>query len=207
MPPNAALGQKERVTWDDYRSWTGDDRWEIIGGTPRAMSPSPDLSHQQVLGNLYAALRNHLAGSKCIPILSPIDVKLSKHDVVQPDLAIVCNEKQLGAYIEGAPALVVEILSESSVAYDRVTKMHLYERFKVKEYWIITPQSGVVEVYHLTKGKLKNWKSYRATDKLNSPGFPALELSLADIFDIRYRSAPRQLRIVKEPNARYGRTS
>lgn len=207
MSPNAALEQKERVSWDDYLTWPHDERWEIINGTPHAMSPSPELPHQQVLGNLYAALREQLKGGKCIPILSPMDVKLSDHDVVQPDLLVICDEKQLGKRIEGPPALVVEILSESSIAHDRVTKMRLYERYRVKEYWIITPLSGVVEVYHLKKGKLISWNNFSGTDQLSSPTFPSLAIALADVFSIRQKTASRKLRIVKEPPARYGRKS
>ncbi|MGA1193712.1 MAG: Uma2 family endonuclease [Kiritimatiellia bacterium] len=207
MSPNAALEKHARVAWNDYLTWPANERWEIIDGTPHAMSPSPELPHQQVVGNLYAELKRQLKGGKCMPILSPMDVKLSEHDVVQPDLMVICDPKQLKSRIEGAPTLVVEVLSESSIAHDRVTKMRLYERFKVKEYWIITPLPGVIEVYQLKKGKLTSWNNFSVGDELTSPAFPKLAIDLADVFDLRPSSDQRQLRVIKEAPARYGRKS
>src|SRR5262245_54809384 len=129
-----------RYTWRDYQLWQDDQRWEIIGGNAFAMSPSPATRHQRISIALSSALFSHFRGKRCQPFEAPMDVKLSDEDIVQPDILVVCDPNQVKTtHIEGAPALVVEILSPSSLAHDRVRKMNLYARFGVPELWIVTP--------------------------------------------------------------------
>jgi Uma2 family endonuclease len=196
-----------RYTRVDYQSWPEDERWELIDGKAYAMSPSPGMPHQEVLGNLFAALKSALRGSKCKPVLSPMDVHLSDDTILQPDLLIVCNPSLIKQHIEGSPTLVVEILSDSSIAHDRIAKMEIYARYGVKEYWIITPFPGVVEIYKLTKRKFTGWKIFGRTDTLTSPSFPGLKIKLEEIFDIQLDTNKRKLLIIKEPPGRYGRKS
>lgn len=82
---NAATALK-RYTWYDYRTWPGDERWEVIGGQAYAMSPSPTARHQMVQARLVSALDTFFRGRPCRAIPSPMDVKLSDMDVVQPDV-------------------------------------------------------------------------------------------------------------------------
>ena len=137
-------------TWDDYRAWPDDERWEIIGGEAYAMSPSPTARHQGIQVRLSFGLQAFFRGKTCQIYTAPLDVKLSETDVVQPDILVVCKRGQVKrTHIEGAPALVVEILSESSALHDRTTKMQLYARHGVPEVWLVTPYPSMIEVYHL----------------------------------------------------------
>src|SRR6185295_13771701 len=110
------------------------------------MTPAPSTKHQRIIGELYRMLGNFLEGKKCEVFVAPFDVRLSEHNasdfevfnVVQPDISIFCDEKKIdekGA--KGAPDFVVEILSPSTSKKDLSRKLLLYQKFKVKEYWII----------------------------------------------------------------------
>jgi Uma2 family endonuclease len=174
---------RRRYTWTDYRTWPDDERWEIIGGRAYAMSPSPGFRHQAVSAELAAALVEQFRGKPCRPICAPIDVRLSEADVVQPDILVVCNEEQIKqTHIEGAPALVVEIVSPSSELRDRHDKLALYARFGVKEYWIVTPFPSLVEVYRLDGDSYRVHGVYRKGEVLHSATFPDLAVDLTPVF-------------------------
>lgn len=171
-----------KVGWSDYLQWSDDKRWEIIDGHPYAMS-APRVSHQLVCGELYAALHSHFTGKNCRLFLSPIDVRLSEYDVVQPDLIVVCDRSRITpTHIEGAPTLAVEILSPSTQRHDRVRKLRLYAASGVKEYWLLQPYPALAEVLSLAGDSYRIAGTYTERDTLQSPCFPDLELNLADIF-------------------------
>lgn len=217
-----ASQSKRRYTWGDYQTWPDDERWEIIGGEafllssrPRtgkeliqaeqaalhAMSPSPIYRHQRVATNLTRELGIHFKGHRCQLIGAPMDVVFSEEDVVQPDLMVVCSAGQIKrTHIEGAPALVVEILSDASASRDRLEKLNLYARAGVKEYWIVTPHPSLVEVLWLEGGRYVVHKVFGKDDTLTSPTFPEMRIALADVFDfpLEPREEPP---IVKEPPA------
>lgn len=173
---------RSRASWTDYQSWDDDTRWEIIDGHSYAMT-APRVSHQMVCGELYASLHSHFRGRRCKVFLSPIDVRLSEYDVVQPDLIVVCDRSQiLETHIEGPPTLVVEILSLSTQRHDRVRKLHLYARFGVKEYWIFQPNPPLVEVLTLDGSGYRIAGAYTELDHLTSQLFPELALDLNEIF-------------------------
>jgi Uma2 family endonuclease len=174
----------ERFTWADYQTWPDDERWEIIGGEPFAMLPSPTSRHQRISGQLFLCLALHFRGKQCRPFAAPVDVKLSDEDVVQPDLLVVCNPRQIKrTHIEGAPRLVVEILSEHSVLHDRMRKTALYARAGVRELWLVTPFPSLVEVFQLQRGAYRLAAAYPKEQELVSPTFPDLKIKLADVFD------------------------
>jgi Uma2 family endonuclease len=142
-----SAAKKTRYSWADYQTWDDDRRWEIIGGEAYLMSPSPMARHQLVSGELQRQMMNYLKGKRCRLLNAPMDVVLSEENVVQPDLLVVCEpEKITRTHIAGAPTLVVEILSDSSAARDRLLKLGLYARYGVAEYWIVTPWPSLVEV-------------------------------------------------------------
>lgn len=171
-----------RVSWSNYRSWTDDERWEIIDGQPYAMT-APRVSHQMVCGELYALLHAHFKGRSCRLFLSPIDVKLSEYDVVQPDLIVVCDRSRITeTHIEGAPTLAVEILSPSTQRHDRVRKLRLYAKAGVQEYWLLQPYPALAEVLSLEKSGYRIAGSYTEADTLTSPAFPELALDLKEVF-------------------------
>ena len=140
MSPSTALKRDARYTWADYRSWSDDERWELIDGVAYAMSPAPSTSHQRVVGRLYSRLERALDRHPCEPFIAPTDVKLSEADVVQPDILVVCDPAKITqSHIEGAPDLVIEVLSPGTSAKDLRPKKALYERTGVREYLVVDP--------------------------------------------------------------------
>lgn len=171
-------------TWDDYQRWDDGKRWEVIGGEAFAMTPAPSTRHQGIVGEISRQFGDYLVGKPGRAFVSPIDVKLSEEDMVQPDVIVVCNPSQITrTHIEGAPALVIEVLSESTALYDRGRKMALYARSGVKEVWLVTPYPSVLEVYVLADGGFRLQAVYGKDDSLVSPAFPDLKLALAAVFD------------------------
>jgi Uma2 family endonuclease len=199
----AALKIERKFSWGDYRQWSDSERWEIIDGTAYDMSPSPAFRHQTIVGEIYAAMLAHFRGRKCRVLLSPMDVKLSAFNVVQPDLLVVCDPAQVKpTHIEGAPTLVIEVLSPSSEEHDRATKTALYARFGVKEYWVVTPFPSLIEVFVLDGDSYRLRGAFTKTDALTSPTFPDLKIKLSDVFNFPLEPGeePRQ---VREPPPRY----
>jgi Uma2 family endonuclease len=145
-----------RLTYEDYCLLPNNGkRYEVVDGE-LFVTPSPYWRHQDVLSSLHlhlgAFVQKHHLGKV---VEAPMDVVLSSHDVVQPDLlyiskarASVITEK----YVQGAPDLVVEILSESTAQIDRTTKLKLYARYGVAEYWVIDPELCSAEIYRLVSG-------------------------------------------------------
>jgi Uma2 family endonuclease len=192
-----------RYTWEDYRTWWDDKRWEIIDGEIFDMTPAPLVRHQAVSGRLFGKLDVFFQGHSCRLFYAPIDVKLSEEDVVQPDLVVVCNPDQIKrTHIEGSPTLVVEILSPTSMRHDHVRKFELYARFGVKEYWIVTPYPPLVEVYVLQGDHFRLAAGYDQDDTLRSPTFPDLAIELAGVFDFPIDPEER-VNVVKEARPPY----
>lgn len=174
-----------RYTWDDYHSWNDGERWELLSGLPYAMSPAPTSRHQAICGDLYGLLFEQFKGKRCRPFFAPTDVKLSTNDVVQPDVFVVCDLTQIReTHIEGPPALVIEVLSPSSLRHDRVRKLQLYARSGVGEFWLVQPYPAVIEVLQLAGPSYRIAGVYTDTDRLSSPNFPDLDLDLAEVFTL-----------------------
>jgi Uma2 family endonuclease len=159
-------------------------RREIIDGE-LYVTPSPVNYHQKILFNLTLAfgkfLENHPLGELRF---APLDVILSEHDVLEPDLLFVLNEHQdfLRDWVRGAPDLVVEILSPSTEARDRGIKLKAYARYGVGEYWIVDPNAQVIEVYRLTAEGF-HVASRRARGKtVETPLLPGFSLPVDGVF-------------------------
>ena len=142
-------------TYEDYLRLEDDKRYELINGRLEEM-PAPTTEHQRILGRLYKTLDEFVERARLGDVLiSPIEVVLSKSTVIQPDILFVSKER-LGVVkdrIFGPPDLVVEIVSPSSYVKDRYEKFRIYEKYGVKEYWIVLPREKVIEVWCLRDGK------------------------------------------------------
>lgn len=118
-------------------------RFERIGGTEYAMS-SPGYRHQEILLAIGAQLREKLQGSGCSLVIAPFDVyplyeQGDEYTLVQPDIFLACDKAKLRENrYDGAPRFIIEILS-SNRSHDMVTKLHLYQKAGVEEYWIVDP--------------------------------------------------------------------
>ena len=151
--------KEQRYTYADYYSWDDGGRWELINGVVYAMSPAPTSGHQAVSSNLHGQLYNFLKGKPSKVFSAPFDVRLNgfgdnDEDIVQPDLVVVCDRSKLDDKgCNGAPDMVIEILSPSTASKDRVLKFNLYQRAGVREYWIVDPESKTLSAHVLTDGR------------------------------------------------------
>lgn len=126
---------------------------EIINGQPVLMSPRPTTNHNRVSGNIYFLFKRHLKGRTCEPFDDGMELYLTDKDRFIPDMMVVCDRNKIksdGVY--GAPDLVVEVLSPSSLKRDRGYKMTAYEQAGVKEYWLVNPADKSLEQYILQDG-------------------------------------------------------
>ncbi len=139
-------------TYADYCNWEG--RWELIEGIPFAMSPAPSPRHQWILVNIASELRTALKKSKCraSKVYDFIDVKIEDDTILQPDVSIVCKPISKN-FLDFPPALVVEILSESTALKDRVSKFSIYEKFGIKYYLIVDQERDDLEIFSLENSK------------------------------------------------------
>lgn len=175
--------RKQSHTWDDYQTWGDDKRWEIIDGEAFDMSPAPGMRHQSAAGELFVKLKRHFRGKLCQVYVSPLDVKLSDNDVVQPDIVVVCDPSQITpSHIQGAPTLVVEILSPSTQVHDRMRKMPLYARSGVREVWLVSTDVRLVEVYVLDGASYLLNGTHSLGTSLRSRAFPDLRINLTRVF-------------------------
>jgi len=182
--PSTALKLEPKFTYADYRTWPDDERWELIEGVPFAMTPAPGIRHQRISGNFFGELRNFFRGRGCVPFDAPTDVVLDDDTVVQPDVFVVCDRDKITEdNIQGAPDLVVEILSPSTRIRDKREKKALYERFGVREYLIVSPDEELVERYRLVERRYWSPDIFNWDETLTSSAFPELTLNLWEIFD------------------------
>ncbi len=127
---------------------------ELIDGKIVAMSPRPAFNHNQISSNIYRLFANHLKKRKCTAIADGMDLYLTEKDHFVPDGMIVCDKNKIKANgVHGAPDLVVEVLSPSTMKNDRTHKKDVYEQCGVREYWIVSPESKSIEQYLLEDGK------------------------------------------------------
>ncbi len=134
-------------TYEDYLQWEG--RWEILEGIPHAKSPMPSPRHQEIAGKVHALFLAAVEAAACdCKVYQPIDLKISEHTIVNPDLLIVCQPIEK-SYLDFPPALVAEILSPATRLKDRHNKFDLYERFGIPYYLILDPDAETIEVFQL----------------------------------------------------------
>jgi len=177
-----------KLTYGDYEKFPDDGmRHELIGGI-HYVTPAPTRRHQYLLGRLHARLFTFAEERRLGQVYAaPFDVLFSDFDVVQPDLLFVSNER-LGVLNEknaqGAPDLVVEVLSPSTRRTDETTKRKLYERAGVREYWVIDPTRQTVAIHRRSgAGFAKAIElAAEAADRLESPLLPGFALPLCELF-------------------------
>lgn len=177
-----------RLTYDDLARLPEDRyRHELIDGR-HFMTPSPYTVHQRILLVIgyafYNFLKEHPLGEV---FMAPLDVVLSIHDVVEPDLLYISNERSsiiVEKNIQGAPDLVLEVLSRTTRRRDRTLKRDLYERFGVLEYWVIDPRTRTAVVHRRVGDRFGETEELTVErgDRLTTPLLPGLEIPLAEVF-------------------------
>ncbi|MCD7036427.1 Uma2 family endonuclease [Metabacillus sp. GX 13764] len=184
--------EKEKYSYADYLTWDEGERVELIDGEILNMTPAPSRRHQQVLRELSTAFSIFLREKECEVFFAPFDVRLlveNKQDdeiinVVQPDLSIVCDREKLDDKgCNGAPDMIIEILSPASVKLDRWKKFQLYKIAGVKEYWLVDPINESVEIYLLISDKYKFQGVFTKGDFITVNRFAELKIDLNLIFE------------------------
>lgn len=174
-----------RLTYQDYLNTPEDDRCELIDGE-LIMAPGPNMSHQGNQTKLGWRMARFVEERDFgIVFFSDTDVVLSDTDVVQPDLLFISKERQhiiTEDNIQGAPDLVVEILSPSTALRDWRVKRELYALHGVKEYWLIDPTNKIVWLLLLKDGSLEIEQTYGEGDTLTSVVMEGFSVSVSDIF-------------------------
>jgi Uma2 family endonuclease len=195
-PAVQVAGNRRRYTYADYKKWDDDVRREIIGGQVYLMS-APSGEHQGISAALSAKFFNYLVGKSCRVFAAPYDVRLfapldaedddeSDHDIVQPDLAVICDRrKRHHDGCHGAPDLIVEILSESNRSHDMLLKFNKYLEAGVREYWIVDRFNRILQIHTLLEtpsGRRYVTSIHDAADTVKAGIFEDLAINMADVF-------------------------
>ena len=179
-----------------------EESWdELIDGKIVLMSPRPATDHIRTAGNIYHILRSYLRGKRCKVFPDGMDLYLTDTDRFIPDVMVVCDHSKIkNDGIHGAPDLVVEVLSPSSIKRDRIYKKSIYEKCGVREYWIVNPMDKSIDVYCLKDGvyqltdicslppdfwlkKLEEKEKAEIKMEITPSVFSGLTIALADIFE------------------------
>jgi len=185
-----ALMRAERphVSYADLEAMADDGRrYEIVDGELFDVTPSPSPLHQRLSKRLQRQLEAYFEGRRQGEVFdAPLDVILTPHDVFEPDIVLVADPAQVSARaIEGAPALVAEVLSPSTTSYDRTTKGRRYATLGIPHFWVVDPVAQRIECYRVESGAYRLVAEGGAAGTLRHPDFAGLEIDLDEIWRTR----------------------
>ena len=150
--------------------------YELIDG--KVCMSKPNIEHQRISGKIIRKFGDYFDNTKCEP-LQEIEVKL-KEDILVPDISVICDDSNFSEQrYNGAPTIVLEILSPSTTHTDLFTKLYKYEVSGVNEYWIISPKGRTVTIHNF---KERTVTVYDETETAKSEILDGLELKLTDVF-------------------------
>ena len=188
----ALPAEKERYTFADILSWDEDVRVELIEGLPYLMAP-PLRIHQEILMEISNQIKNYLNGKNCRVYPAPFGVRLfsqegdtpdQEEDLLEPDITVVCDRDKLDQYgCKGAPDMIVEILSPSSLRRDRIEKYNLYEKAGVREYWIVDPDRKLIQAMVLEDGQYHAPQVYTAAEQAPVTVLEGCVVDLTKVFE------------------------
>jgi len=161
------LRQEKYYTYEDWLNLDDGHRYELLDGELYMMA-EPSRRHQEIQMEMSRQIANYLVGKPCRVYPAPFGVRLFKgrHTAFEPDITVVCDRSKLTDQgCEGAPDLVVEILSPSTARFDKFTKFNEYLRAGVREYWIVDPDTKTVNVFGLKEGEYMA-KAYGEADTI-----------------------------------------
>ena len=174
------------MTYDQYCLLPEDGKqYEVIDGE-LFMTPAPRTRHQKIVVRLTEELSRFVRENRRGEVfVAPTDVLLDRHTIVQPDVLFIRQQRLeiVGEEaIEGAPDLVVEVLSPSTFYKDLRKKMTAYSQFGVQEYWIVDPETETIEIYARRDDKLQLAQKFSSGDAVESALLPGLRLAVKDVF-------------------------
>jgi Uma2 family endonuclease len=183
---------EKTMTWREFREMEipeGEELliFELINGMI-VKRGAPSLKHQNAVGVFYARFQTFVSEKKLgKAFTSPLDVFFDDGNGFQPDICYISNERSFlldnGEYVNGAPDLVVEVLSPGTSKNDRVEKKSVYEKYAVKEYWLIDPIYRTVEIFVMKDNLLQLSAIQENTGKVESALLPGFELMIESLFD------------------------
>jgi Uma2 family endonuclease len=178
------LIKEQNMTYDDYAALPDDgNRYELAEGILELMSPGATARHQIVSSEIQSRL-TQTCKLEYLILQAPLDVILSDREVRQPDL-IMIHRSRLEIItrrgIEGAPDLVVEILSPYSIRRDKVSKRKSYAKYGIPEYWVIDPPNESLEQYILKGDVYDLAEVYTGNEHVQSERLPCIAFTMQDI--------------------------
>ena len=183
LPPPAPA--KRRWTVAEYLAETDEcPRYELYRGELIEI-PSPTFTHQELVFAICALIKEHVGARGLGRVaLAPLDVVFDDENTAQPDVIYVSNENAgiIRGHIYGAPDLVVEILSPSSIRRDRYEKLGLYAEFGVREYWIVDMANRSAEILALRDGRFAVHSTAVLSGKVSSLVLQGLEVEVERLF-------------------------
>ena len=188
IEPSQSTPVQGQWTYADYLALPDDGkRYEIIEGV-LYVANAPNSDHQTVVTAFGAELRNFVKQYNLGRVLvAPFEVHLASHSrPVQPDVLFVRAERWPEtrlAYFEGAPDLIIEVISPSSVRLDRVVKFTAYEAAGVAEYWIVNPHTHTIEVHTLSHGEYALLGEYTNGETVQSAVLEGIHIIASTVFE------------------------
>lgn len=184
--------QKKSYTYEEYLKFPEGERIELIDGEIYYMSPAPSRVHQRLVTEISREIGNYVKSNnrECEVYVAPFDVRFveegdteeNSRNVVQPDISVICDKTKLDDRgCIGAPDFIIEIVAPSNASIDYVKKLYLYEKFRVREYWIVNPLTRNVIVYRLNEEK-QYWEpeKYSFDDTIKVGIFKGLEIKIIE---------------------------
>ena len=181
----------KRLTYQAFKQLEFDDNdtswYELINGE-LVRKQSPTIRHQSISGNIYFRIRLFVEKKSLGKVFSaPLDTVLDDGNAYHPDVIFVKKDRFFiidddEQVVLGAPDLVVEILSKSTAAYDRGIKKDTYEKYGVREYWLVDQRINTVEVYAYAEQRYKLVAYLEGTEVLKSLALEGFELDLKEVF-------------------------
>ncbi|MFN8525082.1 MAG: Uma2 family endonuclease [Chloroflexota bacterium] len=183
----AIVPDKITVTYEDYVAMPDDgNRYEVLGGGELFVSPSPSRRHQSAAGVLFTELLGFVDEHRLgVVLIAPFDVRLDETNVVQPDILFVSRARRdivQDNRIDGAPDLVVEVLSPSNAFHDLVRKREACARHGVPYLSFVDPSTRSVAAYGLRDGEYTLLKHAIGTALFSAEPFPDLTIHLGELW-------------------------
>ncbi len=203
--PTVAQDRQETFSYHDYCNWADELRYELIEGAVYSMSPAPSRLHQELLLKIVRPIADFLDDKPCEVYVAPFDVRLPDSPeasdkeiltVVQPDIVVICDESKLDERgCNGAPDLIIEILSPATAARDMKIKRDLFERHGVREYWLVHPTDKTFMVYRRGRNNAyAKSEIFAGEDVVESGAVEGLKIRMTDLFGFPLKEASPLLR-------------
>ena len=178
-------------TYTDYLLWQFTERVELLRGKIRQMA-APSVKHQRISIRFSRLLANALWQTSCQVFAAPFDVRLTRmrddkevKTVVQPDLCVICDPSKLDERgCNGAPDLIIEILSPGNSRTEMKDKFELYQEAGVLEYWVVSPIEKTIQVWTLDEQGIYFSRQPKVEgDTVTTPIVPNLAVDVTEVFE------------------------